>query len=178
MKARSGFRSGGEASRKSKRAFAPWREQPVRCERCGEDRSFYDFTSDNELCDYCVGMQGPLYWENKKGDGSMGLKDWAKKESESIEKERRDSFPPTWTVPQGTSTVQVLDEEARDITTRYGPAVVFAAKVKGTKHSWIINKTSPMLRQLITLLATGATKIRVTRTGTKMQTRYTLEKAV
>lgn len=107
----------------------------------------------------------------------MGLKEWAGKEKAKVEAERKGSFPPSWKAPVGTSTIQVLDDEVRDISGQYGPAKVFSVKVKGTKQSWIINEKSPVLRQLITLLAAGVTKLKVTRTGTKMATRYQLEKA-
>jgi len=180
MKARSGFRSGAEASRKSKKPFTGWREEPIRCEGCGEERSYYDFIGDNEFCNYCVFNQ-PLgveaYRVKQKGGDRMGLKEWASKEKSRVEEERKKSFPPSWKPPIGTSTVQILDDEVRDISGQYGPAKVFSVKVKGTKQSWIINEKSPVLRQLITMISQGVMRLRVIRTGTKMATRYQLEKA-
>lgn len=170
MKARSGFRSGEEASRLSKRPFTRWRDELVRCEGCGRELSFYAFPKYSDLCFYCTG-------EPTKEEIGMGLEEWAKKESARVEKERKGSFPPSWKAPTGTSTVQVLDDEVRGISGQYGPAKVFGVKVKGTKQSWIVNEKSPVLRQLITMLAAGVTKLKVTRTGTKMATRYTLERA-
>ena len=166
-----GYRSGAEASWRSKKPFTNWRYEPVQCEGCLQTRSFYDFPKYGDLCLYCTGDKK----EEEMVD--MGLKDWAKKESARVEEQRKGSFPPTWKPPTGTSVVQILDEEARSISGQYGPATVFAVKVKGVAHSWIINEKSPVLRQLITMLSQGVMKLRVTRVGTKMATRYKLEKA-
>lgn len=77
---RSGWRSGYEASQRSKKPFAPWRYQPCQCEMCGEvlpTASYQDFCPKCDFCRGCCACREGRrpFLELKKLWRSAGVKD-------------------------------------------------------------------------------------------------------
>lgn len=75
--------------------------------------------------------------------------------------------------PRGTTEIIVdADKEPRDIPTKNGLRVVFSIKVKGQEKDLMVNPVSALYRGILLSLNNGITKISVTRTGEKKETRY------
>jgi len=50
---RSGWRSGGQASQKSKKPFSNWRYQPCQCEMCGVTYPTAEYRFFCPICNFC-----------------------------------------------------------------------------------------------------------------------------
>ena len=109
-----------------------------------------------------------------KGGEMMSLKSWAKKEQSKLDEQRKMKFK-NFKPAVGTTKVQILDEDIREISGQYGDATIFAVKVAGKKMDWLVNNRSPVKRRLVELLAQGIMVVNVIRVGKGLSTRYTIE---
>jgi len=118
----------------------------------------------------------------------MGIQDWAQKSAQKQAEERKarsaeKGYEEFLKLPNGTSTLEFVGDEPREVTGNYGPQTIFKVKctLKGVgekTYDWAVsNKSYSLLQAVVGLLAQGVTRINVTRIGSGMDTRYEVTEA-
>jgi hypothetical protein len=109
------------------------------------------------------------------------LTDFLKMEKTRLQKEREEQLEEFgirkfFRIPVGTTEIEFMTSELpREMTSKFGNQQrVFYIKIGAEEYSLGVNLTNPLYREIINALAEGKYKLKITRTGTGIDTRYSL----
>ena len=106
-----------------------------------------------------------------------------KKRSAEVQETRRQTlkekgYDQLWNAPEGQSTIEVQTKAGiRTVNTKNGVRDIIKIVVNGETYDWMVNPTTGYYAKILQLVTGGATKIKVVRTGQKLQTRYSILEA-
>lgn len=87
-------------------------------------------------------------------------------------------FDPLWNAPEGESRITVIvDAGIRTVNTKNGVRDVVKIKIGRETFDWMINPATGYYATILNLVTSGKTKLKVVRTGQKLQTRYSILEA-
>lgn len=99
---------------------------------------------------------------------------FAEKMRKDVEQQRKEKFGDTWKPEEGENIITVdKDGDFREMDGQFGPGVVIP--LKKPKADWLVNKKSPVVREVAKLIANKQYTMNIIRAGEKKSTRYSVK---
>jgi hypothetical protein len=106
----------------------------------------------------------------------------AKKKEELAQKQKENrqkkGMLELYNMPIGETEITVdISKEPRAAETKFGTRDVITIDVNGEPHDWMMNPNSPLYRELLEKISEGKAHMIIVRSGTGIQTRYSIKEA-